>query len=448
MKRGQELRIEHGKFFTVEFVAEPPGSFFVHVNKMQTYSDRGWRLGDQHKRGAVGIVMRSGEIKIRRLIVAARATGESASGKTDDSRGAENTTGDIAGTAQPRPIDQAGPASRGPQGWIPLFNGKNLSGWKNSVPDNGSGWGVNSDGILEGHGGGEAGKGAMLVSERRNYTNFALRVRLCFPQNSGGRIVIRQTGADDSMRGYQIQAFGSGEYPIGRIGRLIDPPPSMGIKTEPIPFPDDQWKTIEIIVDKNEITTLMVGGDLLDHQVDPDATYTAGGIAVRCWWNSQIQIKEILIRELLDDPVPKKSARQSTTRGRSKVKGKQASHDSATTKAADALQPGTVWTGTHFLKTADNPEPLAIPASLAVLERAGEIFKARYEVGAHIRDIRGTIKDGRITWLARDVQVIKGHQGPDTQGTIQGEEISLTLSGVRPSDGTLTSGTIKLSLKK
>ena len=63
-----------------------------------------------------------------------------------------------------------------------LFNGRDLDGWKKLRPDNGSDWMVNTDGFLEGHGGpGERGVGskgaAVLVSDRRNFTNFVLRVR-------------------------------------------------------------------------------------------------------------------------------------------------------------------------------------------------------------------------------------------------------------------------------
>jgi len=198
----------------------------------------------------------------------------------------------------------------------PLFNGKNLDGWKDVRADNGSKWMLSGDGILEGHGGpGDRGAGSkwggVLVSDRRNFTNFVLRVRVRFPENPGGRILIRHMGADDVMRGYPIQIFGSGQRPIGRIGRLIDPPADMGPETEPIPFPDDQWHTIEITAIKNRIAS-SVDGAAADLEVDADAKYMSGGIAVLCWANARIQIKEILIKELPDDSDPPKSARQRT----------------------------------------------------------------------------------------------------------------------------------------
>jgi hypothetical protein len=56
-----------------------------------------------------------------------------------------------------------------------------------------------------------------LLYDRRNFTNFVLRVTVRSLRNNGGRIVIRHAGTDDSGRGYHIKAFGSGDYPIGRI---------------------------------------------------------------------------------------------------------------------------------------------------------------------------------------------------------------------------------------
>jgi len=209
----------------------------------------------------------------------------------------------------PQPGEKGAAADEPPRGdFIPLFNGRDLTGWKNVLPDNGSKWSVTADGILQGRGGSEAGKGAMLLTERRDFTDFVLRVTYRFPQVAGGRFVIRQNGPDDSMKGYQIHPFGSGNLPIGRIGRLVDPPPDMGPEITPVPFADDQWKTIEIAANKNEVTTSMDGMGVLDSKVDSDGMYQSGGIALRCRWDSRIQIREIAIKELSGNSVPKTSS--------------------------------------------------------------------------------------------------------------------------------------------
>ena len=59
--------------------------------------------------------------------------------------------------------------------FVSLFNGKDLTGWENLRPENGSSWKV-ENGILEGSGGG-GGNNAVLVSKRQNFKNFRLHAR-------------------------------------------------------------------------------------------------------------------------------------------------------------------------------------------------------------------------------------------------------------------------------
>ena len=70
-------------------------------------------------------------------------------------------------------------------------------------------------------------------------------------------MVLRHVGPDDVMTGYHVQLSGSGEYPIGRIGRLIQGEAEMRAKRGPIAFQDNQWKTIEIRAINNEFATSM-----------------------------------------------------------------------------------------------------------------------------------------------------------------------------------------------
>ena len=35
------------------------------------------------------------------------------------------------------------------------------------------------------------------------------------------------------------------------------------------------------------------------------------------------------------------------------------------------------------------------------------------------REVTGTVKDGKLSWLAKDVRVIKGRAGDDNQATIR-----------------------------
>jgi serine/threonine protein kinase len=98
---------------------------------------------------------------------------------------------------------------------------------------------------------------------------------------------------------------------------------------------------------------------------------------------------------------------------------------------ADSLQPGSIW--------------LADPGNFTftILEREGERIKARFLVGGQVREIHGTIKEGRLHWLARDVKVISGKPGGDHEGEIKGDEV--LMSGSNSEGSVAGKFTLKLS---
>jgi Domain of Unknown Function (DUF1080) len=159
-------------------------------------------------------------------------------------------------------------------------------------------------------------------------------------------------------------------------------------------------------------------------------------------WDTDICIRNIRLVPLVKPALS--PARENL--GRTDVAEKTTPRKSANSKVADALQPGTVWTGEHIRTQQDNREPF--PVTFRLLERKGETFKARFEGPNNIREVRGNIKDGRIGWLAKNVTVIKGDKGFDSSGTIQGEEISLKYSGIAVTNGEPVSGTVTLRLEK
>lgn len=73
---------------------------------------------------------------------------------------------------------------------------------------------------------------------------------------------------------------------------------------------------------------------------------------------------------------------------------------------ADLLVKGSVWLG-------EMPKMV-----FTILERDGESFKARFVQPAFDREVAGTIKDGKISWLAKDVQATRGNKGGDNEGKI------------------------------
>ncbi len=100
--------------------------------------------------------------------------------------------------------------------------------------------------------------------------------------------------------------------------------------------------------------------------------------------------------------------------------------------ATDAVQVGSVW--------------VAEPGNytFTVLEREGERFKALFVVGKAVREVKGTIRDRRIRWLARDVKAMAGRPGGDNEGEIQGNEVAMSWSD----PGGPIRGYFKLRLQK
>jgi hypothetical protein len=98
----------------------------------------------------------------------------------------------------------------------------------------------------------------------------------------------------------------------------------------------------------------------------------------------------------------------------------------------------------------DHGPPRKLGASFAVDARDGNNFRARLLPSSQyeIWEIRGTIRDGEIGWLASDVSIVKGSRkrGYDNTGNILNEEISLHHSGETSDDQKRYSSTIKLHL--
>jgi serine/threonine protein kinase len=106
-------------------------------------------------------------------------------------------------------------------------------------------------------------------------------------------------------------------------------------------------------------------------------------------------------------------------------------------RIVDALQPGTIWIGENLVVPEGKTAPRRGVVTFTVQERRGDRFRAIWH-SAQVRTIHGTIKDGQVRWFARDVEPVKGKQGPDMTGIIKGEEIFLKYSN----------GTTRLRLKK
>lgn len=80
---------------------------------------------------------------------------------------------------------------------------------------------------------------------------------------------------------------------------------------------------------------------------------------------------------------------------------------------------------------------------LTVTERKGEKFTATFQIGDRFeRVVTGTIKDGKLNWLSKDVRVVRGGPGGDNHGTLSsdkiGDKIDFVWRGDNGGSGTFT----------
>ena len=225
------------------------------------------------------------------------------------------------------------------------------------------------------------------------------------------------------------------------------------------PIPPFRWFELEVIAEGVHIV-VMVDGKITADYHDRKRLFSKGNIALQLHDPQTIvEFRKIEIKE----HVPSAAAASPATRhaagtaelapganngGRPHVEKNLVPHQRAKFAVADAFQPGTIWTGKQILHTEGTPKPQEISVTLTVRERAGERFKARFVHGNSKRDVHGTIENGRIRWLARDVTVVKGNKGFDYDGTINGGQIHLTCSGIVTSSGKRRSGTTRMHLEK
>jgi serine/threonine protein kinase len=205
--------------------------------------------------------------------------------------------------------------------FIPLFNGKDKTGWVDSPISNGE-WRV-VDGVLEGRGSGKPRIPAILVTQRNDFTNFRLRARFRYPEAGGGSIEIRyHYDAKGKSRSSYPVAHGlwpSGHQyavPPGRINKLTGHRYGAGSgwnqPSEPITVTQNTWNTLEIEAVGNRISTAINGKKTAEF-TDNDAGFSSGAIALSCLYHSVVQFQEIKIEEIPDNAPPQISA----DRGRS-----------------------------------------------------------------------------------------------------------------------------------
>jgi Domain of Unknown Function (DUF1080) len=188
-------------------------------------------------------------------------------------------------------------------GWVQLFNGKDLTGWK-SHPKSPGKWEV-KDGVILGRGKATS----HLFSERGDYKDFyyVIEARISDKGNSGQ--YFRAKFAPGFPPGYEAQINSTHSDPI-RTGSLY---PAFNPKLSPAErekiivreelVKPDEWFTQMVVAKGNHIIILVNGKKTVDF-VDQNNTYTKGHFAIQQHPpmkgsdESIIQVRKIAVKEL------------------------------------------------------------------------------------------------------------------------------------------------------
>ncbi len=190
-------------------------------------------------------------------------------------------------------VVRAAPPIDATPGFTPLFNGKDLTGWKphKIVPGN---WRV-ENGVLIGSAPGKFG--GRLYTERAQPTHFHLRAEMRISDKGSGAVLCRCK--DGTILGYEASINSTAPY-IDKTGSLAAQVPGRRValvRRDDPAAPADQWFTLEIIA-RGKRVTIKVNGRLTANVVEQNHDPVPGHIALTQNMASTIEFRKVEIKEL------------------------------------------------------------------------------------------------------------------------------------------------------
>ncbi len=177
--------------------------------------------------------------------------------------------------------------------WIPLFNGKDLTGWTN-LRKNFDAWKVEK-GVLIGR-----GDEAFLRAERGPFSDFHLRMEAKYVGGTAG-LVLREHSPDTAGAGYEclMENHKDGDVNTGAIA-VMTTKNIMGQLAVPAQAltRSDEWFTLEVIASGNRVQTFVNGQRAVDF-VDINREFMEGFIGLNVHGkDGELHVKKIEIKEL------------------------------------------------------------------------------------------------------------------------------------------------------
>lgn len=175
-------------------------------------------------------------------------------------------------------------------GWVAVFNGKDLDGWKigyggKGTKDN-STWKV-VDGVIV-----SEGEVSHLFSPRDDYHNFEAKAEIMISDKGNSGFYFRTALGPGFPKGYEAQVNATHGDPV-RTGSIYGHVMIFKQLHKP-----DEWFSYHLKVVGNRIA-VTVNGDLLYEYVDPASTYKTGHFAFQQHnLGSVVKIRKLEVKEL------------------------------------------------------------------------------------------------------------------------------------------------------
>jgi hypothetical protein len=193
------------------------------------------------------------------------------------------------------------PGDEKKDGWVQLFNGKDLTGWK-THPSSPGDWKV-EDGVLVGR-----GKASHLFSNRGDYKNFHYKVECQINDKGNSGQYFRTKFKKGFPTGYEAQINAthgdkvkSGSlYPDGRQKDMREAGTMKQIVVLEAPHKPDEWFTQEVICNGDKIT-ILVNGKKTVEWTDPKHRFKEGHFAIQQHDpGSVVKVRKVEVKELPD----------------------------------------------------------------------------------------------------------------------------------------------------
>jgi hypothetical protein len=163
-------------------------------------------------------------------------------------------------------LGQYAQQARADDGWVTLFDGKNLDNW-NAIGD--ANWRLEDGAVV-------ADKGKGYLVSKNSYTDFQLRAEFWASDDVNSGIFIRCTDPNDvgGKNSYEVNIFDQRPQPEYGTGAIVDV-----AKVVPMPKAGGKWNVYEITAKGSKFTVILNGQKTVDGA--EDTKFASGRIALQ-----------------------------------------------------------------------------------------------------------------------------------------------------------------------